>query len=63
LSAEDGVLRAADGATLSVPIRGEPAGAALEGDGWSAALNPGWVVLPATRSGSFTVVREDELRR
>jgi hypothetical protein len=36
-------LRAADGATLSVPITGPLEGTTLRGDGWSASLNSGWV--------------------
>jgi hypothetical protein len=58
LNANRGVLRAADGATLSVPVAGPLEGATLQGNGWSATLNPGWVVSPAARPGSFTVVRE-----
>jgi hypothetical protein len=59
LNANDGVLRAADGATLSVPVTGPLEGTTLQGDGWSATLNPGWVVRPAARPGSFTIIRED----
>jgi hypothetical protein len=57
LNADGGVLRAADGATLSVPVTGLLEGTTLRGDGWSATLNSGWVVRPA-RPGSFTIVRE-----
>ncbi len=59
LNANDGVLRAADGRTLSVPITGPLEGTTLQGDGWSATLNSGWVVRPAARPGSFTIIRED----
>jgi hypothetical protein len=58
LSADSGVLRSADGRTLSVPVTGPLDGTTLQGDGWRATLNPGWVVRPAARSGSFAVVRE-----
>jgi hypothetical protein len=58
LAADSGVLRSADGSTLSVPISGPMEGTTLQGDGWSATLNSGWVVRPAGRPGSFTVVRE-----
>src|SRR5436190_5011313 len=58
LNADDGVLRAADGSTLSVPVTGPLAGTALQGDGWRVTLNAGWVVQPAERPGSFTIVRE-----
>jgi hypothetical protein len=58
LNANDGVLRAADGATLSVPVTGPLEGATLQGDGWSITLNAGWLVQPAARPGSFTIVRE-----
>jgi len=59
LSANDGVLRAADGTTLSVPVTGPLEGTTLRGDGWSATLNSGWVVRPAARPGSFVIVREN----
>jgi hypothetical protein len=59
LNANNGVLRSADGSTLSVPVTGPVEGTTLQGDGWSATLNPGWVVRPAARSGSFTIVREN----
>jgi hypothetical protein len=59
LEADGGVLRAADGATLSVPVTEPLEGTTLQGDGWSATLNAGWVVRPAPRPGSFTIVREN----
>lgn len=59
LNADAGVLRAADGSTLSVPVTGPLEGTTLQGDGWSASLNAGWVVRPAARPGSFTIVREN----
>jgi hypothetical protein len=59
LNANNGVLRAADGNTLSVPITGPLKGAALQGDGWTATLNSGWIVRPAERPGSFTIVRQN----
>ena len=58
LNADDGVLRSADGTTLSVPVTGPLEGTTLRGDGWSATLNSGWVVRPAARPGSFTIVPE-----
>jgi hypothetical protein len=58
LSADSGVLRAADGRTLSVPVTGTLEGTTLQGDGWTAILNPGWVVRPAAQPGSFAIVRE-----
>lgn len=58
LKASSGVLRSADGSTLSVPVTGPMEGTTLQGDGWSATLNSGWVARPATRPGSFTIVRE-----
>ncbi|HEV8261943.1 MAG TPA: hypothetical protein VGQ19_14470 [Burkholderiales bacterium] len=57
LNANGGVLRAADGSTLSVPVTGPLEGTTLQGDGWSAILNSGWVVRPAARPGSFVIVR------
>lgn len=59
LNANDGVLRSADGTTLAVPVAGPLEGTTLKGDGWSATLNSGWVVRPAARPGSFTIVREN----
>lgn len=59
LDANDGVLRAADGRTVSVPVTGPLEGSTLRGDGWSVTLNAGWVVRPAARPGSFIVVRDD----
>ena len=58
LQADGGVLRGADGTTLSVPVTGPIEGTTLRGDGWSITLNPGWVVRPAARPGSFRIVRE-----
>src|SRR5215471_13187150 len=58
LKANSGVLRSADGSTLSVPVTGSMEGTNLQGDGWSVTLNSGWVVRPAARPGSFTIVRE-----
>ena len=58
LNAGGGVLRAADGATLSVPVTAPLEGITLQGDGWRVTLNAGWVVQPAARPGSFTIVRE-----
>ena len=59
LTADRGVLRAVGGATVSVPVTGPIEGTTLSGDGWTATLNPGWVVRPAARPGSFTIVREN----
>jgi hypothetical protein len=59
LEANAGVLRAADGATLSVPVTAPLEGTTLQGEGWSATLNSGWVVRPSARPGSFAVVREN----
>jgi hypothetical protein len=59
LNANNGVLRSADGTTLSVPVTGPLEGATLQEDGWSATLNSGWVVRPAARPGSFVIVREN----
>jgi hypothetical protein len=58
INADSGVLRSADGRTLSVPVAGPLQGSILRGDGWSATLNAGWAVRPATRPGSFAIVRE-----
>ena len=59
LNANNGVLRSADGNTLSVPVTQPLAGSTLQGDGWSITLNAGWVVRPAARPGSFAIVREN----
>jgi hypothetical protein len=59
LNANSGVLRAAGGATLSVPVTRPLEGTTLQGDGWRATLNSGWVVRRAARPGSFAIVREN----
>jgi hypothetical protein len=59
LNANNGVLRSADGTTLSVPVSGPLEGSTLQGDGWTVTLNSGWVVRPAARPGSFVIVREN----
>jgi hypothetical protein len=59
LDANGGVLRAADGATLTVPVTAPLEGTTLQGDGWTITLNSGWVVRPAARQGSFTIVRQN----
>jgi hypothetical protein len=58
LDANSGVLRAADGKTLSVPVTGPLEGTTLQGDGWRITLNSGWGVRPAARPGSFAIVRD-----
>ena len=58
-TANNGVLRSADGTTLSVPVTMPLEGTTLQGDGWTATLNSGWVVRPAARPGSFTILREN----
>ena len=58
-SADSGVLRSAEGKTLSVPVTGPLQGTTVQGAGWHATLNPGWVVRPAARPGSFAIVREE----
>jgi hypothetical protein len=58
LNADSGVLRAAGGTTLSVPVTAPLQGTNLQGPGWTATLNPGWAVRPAARAGSFAIVRE-----
>jgi hypothetical protein len=58
LNANDGVLLSADGSRLSLPVTEPLEGTTLKGDGWSITLNAGWIVQPAARPGSFTIVRE-----
>jgi hypothetical protein len=57
-NADSGVLRAVDGRTLAVPVTKPLEGTTLQGDGWTATLNSGWVVRPAARPGSFAIVRD-----
>lgn len=59
LTADVGVLRAADGRTLSVPVTGPLEGDTLRGEGWSVTLYAGWELRPAARPGSFAIVRTD----
>jgi hypothetical protein len=58
LNANNGVLRSADGSTVSMPVAGPLEGTTLQGDGWSVTVNSGWAVRPAARPGSFIIVRE-----
>ncbi|MGC4054468.1 MAG: hypothetical protein QM757_35770 [Paludibaculum sp.] len=58
LKATNGVLRSADGATLFCTGYRALEGTPLQGEGWSVTLNAGWVVRPAARPGSFTIVRQ-----
>jgi hypothetical protein len=58
-TANDGVLRSADGTMLTVPLAGPIEGTTLQGEGWSATLNSGWLVRPAARPGSFAIVSEN----
>ena len=59
LNSDSGVMRSADATTLSVPVTRSLEGTTLQGDGWRITLNAGWVVRPAARPGSFTIVREN----
>jgi hypothetical protein len=59
LTANNGVLRSSDGTMLSVPVTQPLTGTSLQGDGWSVTLNPGWVLKPASRAGSFVIAREN----
>jgi hypothetical protein len=59
LEATSGVLRSADGSTVTVPVSGALEGSTLRGEGWMATLTPGWIVQPAARAGSFVVVRRE----
>jgi len=61
-TANNGVLRSTDGSTLSVPVTAPLEGTTLKGDGWSATLNSGWVVRPAARPSSFTIVERTNFR-
>ena len=58
LNANKGVLRSADGTTLSVPVTVPLQGTILQGDGWSITLNVGWAVRGAAQAGSYIIVRE-----
>ncbi len=57
-NATNGVLRSADGTTLSVPVTRPIDGTTLRGDGWSITLNAGWVVREGARPGDYDVVRK-----
>jgi hypothetical protein len=60
LNADGGVLRAADGSTLSVPVTAPLAGTSLQGDGWKVTVNAGWILQAAGPRGSFAIVREKQ---
>jgi hypothetical protein len=56
--AKNGALVSADGQTISLPAPVAVDATTLKGDGWTATIGPGWVVLPGPRAGSFRVVRQ-----
>ena len=47
---------------MSVPVTAPLDGTTLQGDGWTATLNAGWVVRPASRPGSYAIVPETRSR-
>jgi hypothetical protein len=53
----DLALRSGDRRRLVVPAPASPTGPVLQGDGWTLALAPGWVLQPGQRSGDYEVVR------
>jgi hypothetical protein len=59
IDATGGALRSADGSTLIVPAPASVEGSLLKGDGWTATINRGWIVRPASRPGSFEIVRQE----
>jgi hypothetical protein len=52
-----GALLAPDNRSLRVQAAPDAAGAPLRGPGWTLHLAPGWTIQPASRPGSFAVVR------
>jgi hypothetical protein len=70
ISDDWGVLEVREGALLApnwraVSVVAPKAGAidrgeTLEGEGWTLVLKPQWQVVPAERSGNFTVVRSND---
>jgi hypothetical protein len=66
---EWGVLHVTDGVLLSrdpggrvsearVPAPRTPEGSTIEGDGWTLTLTESWKLVPAARTGDFTLVKE-----
>jgi len=58
LSAENGVLEAADGGArrLPAPVRGDDA--TISGDGWTFKAAAGWVIREGARRGDYEAVRQ-----
>ena len=56
--AKNGALISTDGQTISLPAPVVVDATTLTGDGWTATVNPGWVLQPGPRPGSFRVVRQ-----
>lgn len=52
----DMALRSRDRSTLVVPAPTDAEGSALEGDGWTLTLQPGWVLGPGNRPGDLRLV-------
>jgi hypothetical protein len=51
----NGILQAADGRTLRLPLPFVVDGSTIQGEGWTVTLAPGWAVRPASRAGDFEV--------
>jgi len=52
-----GALVAPDNRSVRVSAPADPNARPVRGEGWTLELAPGWTIQPATRPGSFAVVR------
>jgi hypothetical protein len=53
LESRGGILEAADGLSLRLPLPYRAEETTLVGDGWQITLAEGWIVRPGTRAGDF----------
>ena len=58
LDVKEGVLVPTDFSRATVAVPAAITGSHLEGPGWTLDLAPGWHLVPAEKSGSFTVKKE-----
>jgi hypothetical protein len=56
----DGALVAPDNQSLRVPAPIDSNERPIRGAGWTLQIAPGWKIQPSQRSGSFTLVHEEQ---
>jgi hypothetical protein len=58
LDVKEGVLVPSDFSSATVAAPSDISGSPLQGPGWTLTLAPGWHVVPAEKSGSFTLKKD-----